>query len=70
MVDSGRVAAGGGGQGERIFGVEPEAFLPGQDAVDGAAGELAEHGEAAVQQFRGAAELVDDEAADERLIFG
>ena len=58
------------GEVQGVFGVEPEAFLPGQDAVDGAAGEPAEQDQAAVQQFRGAAELVDDEAADQRLVFG
>ena len=61
---------GAGGQRERVFGVEPEAFLPGQDAVDGAAGEPAEQDQTAVQQFGSAAELVDDEAADQRLVFG
>ena len=58
------------GRFREILGVEPQAFLPGQDAVDGTAGEPAEHDQAAVQQFRGAAELVDHEAADERLVFG
>ena len=44
--------------------------MPGQDAEHGAAGELAQHGQAAVQQLRGAAELVDHEAGDQRLVFG
>ena len=77
IVDSGRVSGrrcraerrGSGCQSQRILDVEPEAVLPGQDAVHGAAGELAEHGQAAVQQFGGAAELVDHEAGDERLVF-
>ena len=60
---------GGGRQPQGVLHVQPEAFLPGQDAVHGTAGELAEHGQAAVQQLGGAAELVDHEAGDERLVF-
>ena len=55
---------------QRVFGVQPEAFPPGQDAVDRAAGAVPQHGQAAVQQFRGAPELVDHEAGDERLVGG
>ncbi len=58
----------GGGQRQGVLGVEPEAVTPRQHAVDGATGEAGKHGEARVKQLGGAAELVDHEAGDERLV--
>ncbi len=53
---------------QRVFGVQPQVVDVRQHTVGGAAGELAQLVQPGLQQRRVAAELVDDEAGDQRLV--